>query len=83
MDPRLWLYLDNLRCGHDPACNLTVPQRTWAERAARDAGFVSDEPKPNRLTRKGEIALRLSLSADRGGEEGEDAGAPDPLPGKP
>lgn len=61
MDPRLWVYLDNLRCGWDKGSNLSQDQLQFAESLAREKGFVSDEPRPNRLTRKGEIALRLSL----------------------
>jgi hypothetical protein len=66
MDPRLWLYLDNLRCRWGEGCNLTVEQLQWARAEARAKGFVNDEPKADRLTHKGEIALRLSL--DSGGD---------------
>lgn len=65
MDPRLWLMLDNLRCGYPPDSNLTPAFAFWAAKEARRLGFVCDEIKPNRLTRKGEIALRLSLAEDK------------------
>lgn len=59
MDPRLWLYLDNLRNHHPPSTNLIPEWLAWAEIEARAKGFVDDALRPNRLTRKGEIALRV------------------------
>ncbi len=70
MDSRVWVYLDNLRCGHPPSTNLATEQAEFAAVAARASGFVSDEPKKNRLTRKGKIALLLSLGKEQEKQEG-------------
>jgi hypothetical protein len=64
VDPRLWVYLDNLRQGLPPATALMPDQVAWAAAEARIKGFVSDAPFPDRLTRVGEIALRRSLSQE-------------------
>lgn len=75
-DPRLWVYLDNLRLGYAPGTNLTEEQLAWARAEALSLGFACDALKPDRITRKGQIALRLDTTVSSGANSDRDDVAP-------